>query len=200
MVGLTATVICKGGHRLTKKAESSGATRFRLGTPPLRHLRSHSAGLSSRTMKAKIGITILFLSLALPTLGATTYYVDSAKGDDHNPGTSPDSAWRSMDRINKFSFTPGDVILLRRGEVWREELDFPSSGNASAPITIDAYGSGELPIISGADLADSRSWTQSSTYVWQMPAKTQPNVVIFDGVRGHRKAAIGEQAAPLDWA
>jgi parallel beta-helix repeat protein len=151
-------------------------------------------------MKAKIGITILFLWLALPTLGATTYYVDSATGDDHNSGTSPDSAWRSMDRINKFSFAPGDVILLHRGEVWREELDFPSSGNASAPITIDAYGSGNPPIISGADLADSRSWTQSSTNVWQLPAKTQPNVVIFDGVRGHRKSGIGEQAAPLDWA
>ena len=81
-----------------------------------------------------------------------TYYVDSAKGDDNNDGTTVTSPWKSLAKVNSFKFSPGDAIMLRRGSLWREQLNFPSSGSSKAQITIDAYGEGKLPIISGADL------------------------------------------------
>ena len=150
-------------------------------------------------MRSKIGLCVFFFSVVAPSLCATTYYVDSTRGDDQNRGISPDAAWRSLGRVNQSSFAPGDVLLLRRGGIWREELDFPSSGNVNAPITIDAYGSGNLPVISGADLADARSWSQAAASAWQCAVKTQPNVVIFDGVKGHKKSTLGELAELLDW-
>jgi parallel beta-helix repeat protein len=143
---------------------------------------------------------LLCLFISFP-LHATTYYVDSASGNDQSLGTSPAEAWRSLARINKSSFSPGDIILLRRGSLWREELDFPSSGSSGAPITIDAYGTGDPPRISGSELVDHAAWNRSGpANIWQSPVTSQPNVVIFDNLKGHRKSSSSQLSAPLDWA
>jgi parallel beta-helix repeat protein len=134
---------------------------------------------------------------------SATYYVDSLKGDDANSGSTSDSPWRSLAKVNSFKFAPGDILLLRRGRLWREQLDFPSSGSAEAPITIDAYGDGEQPLISGSDLVDATSWTQSSDaegQIWKVHVPAQPNVVLFDGTKGHRKSSVAEIIAPLQWS
>lgn len=44
-------------------------------------------------------------------------------------------------------FEPGDAILLKRGTVAKGELSPKGSGNEKSAIIIDAYGTGELPII-----------------------------------------------------
>jgi len=49
---------------------------------------------------------------------AATYYVDSVNGDDYESGTSPQSAWKSMSKINSTTFQPGDNILLNAGSAW----------------------------------------------------------------------------------
>ena len=56
---------------------------------------------------------------ALPAL-ATTYYVDSTQGDDANPGTNATTPWKSLSKINRTDFKPGDHILLHNGSVWHE--------------------------------------------------------------------------------
>jgi len=147
-------------------------------------------------------VTALFLlSLATSLARPTTYYVDSQNGNDSNNGTSRSSAWRSLAKVNSSKFLPNDSLLLRRGSTWREQLNFPSSGSAGAPIVIDAYGEGNLPLISGADLVPSASWTssQGSPQVWQASVATQPNVVLFDAAKGHKKNSSTELTAPLDW-
>jgi parallel beta-helix repeat protein len=142
----------------------------------------------------------LLLSVTSPLARSTTYYVDSQNGNDSNNGTSATSAWHSLAKVNSGKFSPNDGILLRRGSIWREQLNFPSSGSPGAPIVIDAYGEGNLPLISGADLVPSNSWTQgSSAQIWQAPVTTHPNVVLFDGTKGRTKNSSTELAAPLDW-
>jgi parallel beta-helix repeat protein len=131
-----------------------------------------------------------------------TYYVDSAKGDDNNDGTTETSSWKSLAKVNSFKFSPGDAIMLRRGGLWREQLNFPSSGSSKAQITIDAYGEGKLPIISGADLMSGSSWSQASSSgssIWQAAAPVQPNVVIFDGAKGHSQSSLAALTTELDW-
>jgi len=131
-----------------------------------------------------------------------TYYVDSAKGDDNNDGTTVTSPWKSLAKVNSFKFSPGDAIMLRRGGLWREQLNFPSSGSSKAQITIDAYGEGKLPIISGADLMSASSWSQASTSgssIWQAAVPVQPNVVIFDGAKGHNQSSLAALTTELDW-
>lgn len=143
---------------------------------------------------------VLVFLLASPFARSTTYYVDSQSGNDSNSGTSPSSAWRSLARVNSATLSPNDSLLLRRGSVWREQLNFPSSGAVGAPIVIDAYGEGSQPLISGADLVPPASWVQaSSPQIWQARVSTQPNVVLLDGAKGHRKNSSAELAAPLDW-
>ena len=43
---------------------------------------------------------------------ATTYYVDSVGGNDDWSGTSPSTAWQSLDKVNATTFQPADEILL----------------------------------------------------------------------------------------
>ena len=154
-------------------------------------------------MHYRIFFCAFLIVLVCPPLWSVTYYVDSSGGDDHNNGTSMNSAWRTIAKINASKFSPGDILLLRRGSVWHEQLNFPSSGTAEAPINIDAYGTGELPLISGADPVDGRSWQRangSAAAVWQSAVATQPNIVLFDGAKGNKKSSIAELASPLDWS
>src|SRR5690242_18109511 len=91
--------------------------------------------------------------LLLTTLAqATTYYVSSSQGNDANAGVTQSAPWRTIAKINASTFQPGDNILFLRGDTWRETLIPPSSGAANNMITFASYGTGALPIITGADL------------------------------------------------
>ena len=86
------------------------------------------------------------------TVPATTFYIDSRDGDDANQGTSPAQAWASLAMLER-TFHPGDQILLRRGSVFEGEeaaLAFRGSGTAEQPITVSAYGEGDLPQLNAA--------------------------------------------------
>ena len=87
---------------------------------------------------------LLFSSLAY---AQQKYYI-SASGSDSNPGTSESRPWKSISKVNGFSFRPGDAILFKRGDRWNQELLPRSSGSPGRRITIGAYGSGNKPIIS----------------------------------------------------
>lgn len=152
-------------------------------------------------MKYRFAAMIFIAFLLCPYARSTVFYVDSTAGNDNNNGTSDSSAWRSLSKVNSHRFAPGDTILLRRGSEWREQLNLSSSGAPNLPITIDAYGGGELPLISGADLVDPASWAQenSGANIWQTPTAAQPNVVLFDGAKGHKQQSLSQLAAPLDW-
>jgi parallel beta-helix repeat protein len=131
---------------------------------------------------------------------AATYYVDAKNGNDSNNGTSQSSAWKSLEKLNTFPFQPGDTILFKRSETWREQLNLPSSGAEGRPIILDAYGAGDLPVISGADVLPPGTWNSSpSANIWQARVFTEPNVVIFDGAKGHKQTALENLKQPTDW-
>jgi parallel beta-helix repeat protein len=124
---------------------------------------------------------LLKYNLAQLSGGATIYYVDDVAGDDLNPGTSQDKAWKTISKVNNASFSPGDQILFKRGGVWREQLTIPSSGTSGNPITFGAYGSGERPIISGADTVTGWTQYQGNIYVADVGSITAPNQLYVDG-------------------
>jgi hypothetical protein len=107
-----------------------------------------SAARAARAVLAGVGCLVL-LSAAPPASGRT-YYLDCASGSDAADGTSPERAWRSLDRISKTTFAPGDEILLRRGTRCQGTLWPKGSGREGAPIRIGAYGTGALPIVDAA--------------------------------------------------
>jgi hypothetical protein len=78
---------------------------------------------------------------------ASTYYVNGAKGSDQNAGTSAEQAWKSLDKVNRTIFSPGDQILFKAGSRWTGQLKPQGSGKAGSPIVIDQFGTGEKPRI-----------------------------------------------------
>ena len=108
---------------------------------------------------------------------AETYYVDSVKGNDDNPGTSIDSPWRSIAKLNSFYFLPSDSILFKRGSVWREELSIKSSGNSNRYITFSSYGEGDKPKILGSESLDY--WTEVKSNIWKADLGVKGNWIWF---------------------
>jgi hypothetical protein len=112
--------------------------------------------------------TLLCFSLVLSFLGNSglmqersqletgkSYYVDASLGDDGKSGTSADSAWKTLARVNSTTFSPGDRILLKSGSSWTGQLWPKGSGNEGHPIVIDKYGGDAKPIINGTGQEDA---------------------------------------------
>ena len=77
----------------------------------------------------------------------TIYYVDATEGNDSNDGTSPESAFQTIEKVNTIEFQPGDQILFQCGEEWTGALKPQGSGVEGAPIVIASYGEGDKPVL-----------------------------------------------------
>jgi hypothetical protein len=128
-----------------------------------------------------------------PGASGTTYYVDATGGSDSNNGTATGTAWQTLAKIASSTFNAGDRILLKRGEVWRESLLFPSSGTANNPIIISDYGtdSANAPEINGSTVVTG--WVQDgATARWYKTGWTFSSQAVFQNdVPLLRKASTG---------
>ncbi len=85
-----------------------------------------------------------------PAAAATTYYVDSVRGRDSNPGTSPRQPWRTLARVGRSGYRGGDTILLRGGQRFGGTIclgitNLRATSRASE-LTIRSYGRGRATI------------------------------------------------------
>ena len=92
------------------------------------------------------------------------YYVDASNGADTNDGLKKSSAWKTLKKVEKSSFSPGDFVLFKSGEVWNEQLEFNSSGNKGNPITLGAYGTGAQPKFTHSSLVTGWSSEGNGVY------------------------------------
>jgi len=90
----------------------------------------------------------------LQSVIANNYYVNSKTGSDRNNGKSPDKAWKSLRKVNKQVFKPGDKILFAASTDYHGQLEPQGSGIIDFPIQIDRYGTGENPVIHGNGIKD----------------------------------------------
>lgn len=67
------------------------------------------------------------------TYTGTAYYV-SNKGSDGNDGLSPETAWATLDRVNKAALEHGDAVFFERGGTWRNTTVETKNG-----VTYSAY-------------------------------------------------------------
>ncbi|MEP6672691.1 MAG: carbohydrate binding domain-containing protein [Chthoniobacter sp.] len=131
----------------------------------------------------------LSTSLLVSVAQGATYYVDSgAAGDDANPGTSSAAPWRSLAKVNSRTFYAGDQILLKRGGAWTGQLWPKGSGTASSAIVLDAYGTGELPIIDGGGLIPDQ---QGVVYLYNQEYWTIQNLEVTDGAADNGRFRSG---------
>jgi len=76
---------------------------------------------------------------------ARTFYISSSDGSDLYDGLSSFTPWRSFSNLNTRTLLPGESVLLKRGDEWRQELHLRGKGTVSLPITLADYGLPALP-------------------------------------------------------
>lgn len=112
---------------------------------------------------------LLFFLFALNSIFGTTYYVDYQRGSDLNLGLTPNSAWKSLKKVNNSQFQFGDSILLKSGCIWREELNLSLSGSVTNPIVISSYGYGVKPNILGSEKITLFQCLESNIWKAEIP-------------------------------
>ena len=90
------------------------------------------------------------VSTTAPSTPSTHYYV-SAEGSDTNSGTSPDSPWQSLMKVNETVFKPGESLSFRRGDEWIGNVVLDEGGTPSSAIRLNSYGNGDLPTITSGE-------------------------------------------------
>lgn len=97
-------------------------------------------------------LVVAFVGAFFPgkAFAAATYYV-SPSGNDNNNGRSMSTPWKTLSKVNSFAFAPGDTVCFQRGGTWQGQLNITRSGTSGSPITYGAYGTGNLPVISGSN-------------------------------------------------
>ena len=83
----------------------------------------------------KIHFLLYFMSIyvLLPEIlpaQQKNYYL-SSDGNDANDGFSKGTAWRTIKRMNKQNFQPGDTILLEGGSVFNGTIKLTSDDNGT---------------------------------------------------------------------
>lgn len=153
-----------------------------------------------------VSIFSFVLAFNIVLIAQVTYYVDATLGNDANSGLTPQSAWKTLNKVNTFNLQPGNSVALKRGEVWREKLTLNSSsnGNPNAYIKITAYGEGKKPQINHADLVIG-NWTNIGNNVWSINISTTiDNDELWFGKNdtifwGYRKSGISSLTQDFNW-
>lgn len=114
------------------------------------------------------------------TLATKIYYIDATSGLDSNNGTSQSSAWKTISKINAENFNPGDSIMFKRNETWREQLTIPSSGSSGNPITFGDYGTGNKPIINPTEIVSN--WSIYSGNIYMANVTSNVTQMFVDGI------------------
>ena len=109
------------------------------------------------------------------------FHVDASLGDDAMDGLFPDSAWRSLGRVNRAELRPGDKVLFGRGGTWRGQL-VPQSGDASGVVFYGAFGEGKKPLLLGSAAMDRpEDWRPAGPELWATaPLRFEPGAPLAD--------------------
>lgn len=114
-----------------------------------------------------------------------TYYVDNScatNGNGSSTTCGSNGPFNSLTNMQSKDggYSAGNFICLKRGQTYRESFTLPSSGATGNHITLDAWGTGDKPIMKASNIFSSWSRTSGTTY--QVPASTQPDYLWKDGV------------------
>lgn len=146
------------------------------------------------------------------SIKGTTYYM-ADDGDDNNDGLSPDTPWRSFEKLASFrkELRSGDAVLFKRGSVFRQnDIKHPNLNDNAAIIAVDgvsygAYGTGPKPALYGSprNFAEDNVWVKSERYdVWQTRLPLQDaGIVVFDEGKytGVKKCALDQVKTERDF-
>ena len=122
------------------------------------------------------------------TVSGTTYYVSNG-GDDANDGKTPETAWKTLEKVSIADLKAGDGVFFRRGDLFRGFV------MAKSGVTYAAYGEGEKPKFYGnsKNLADKNLWElyDESHNIWKLKEPILDcGTLVFNGGEKHSRKLI----------
>ncbi len=78
-------------------------------------------------------------------------YYFSNSGNDRNNGISPETPWKSLEKLDTIELKPGDGVLLKSNDHFTGIISVRNSGTKENPIRIGSYDEGQQPVLSGAE-------------------------------------------------
>ena len=138
--------------------------------------------------------------------GGRCFYV-SSEGDDNYDGLTPESAWRSLKKVNDATLGFADTVMFRCGDVFRGSL-IPQSGRAEQPIVYMSYGEGPKPVLEPSfDASTEEDWVKVGRKLWkcEKPSANELGNVIFDhgdsgcGYKVDRPDQLGRKDLRFCW-
>jgi hypothetical protein len=93
------------------------------------------------TSKIVFGLCLGLIGLSITaTSFAADYHVHPILGDDNNPGTKPELAFKTLQRASKLALKPGDRLLLAAGQTFEGQLELEKiTGTVDKPVVISSY-------------------------------------------------------------
>lgn len=100
-------------------------------------------------MNHRLRVFALCGVLLLPSLPAwsSVYFMDSQNGSDSGDGTSTNTAWQTLGKLNATALAAGDSVLFKCGSAWTGTLTIANSGTSNNLIAYAFYGAGSPPAI-----------------------------------------------------
>jgi len=106
------------------------------------------------------------------------YYV-SPSGDDSNDGLSPETAWKTVDKVNAKYMSKDSCVCFERGGIYRGNI------TAKFGVTYTAYGEGPKPEIWGSPFngAEVGTWEEVAPNIWRYSEKFANDVglIVMNG-------------------
>ena len=86
------------------------------------------------------GFVLSIALIASHSAMAATYYVHPVAGRDDSDGTTPESAWKTLERISSVDLQAGDEILLAAGQTHAGSIEIHNvAGTSASPILVSSY-------------------------------------------------------------
>ncbi|MBO5220633.1 MAG: right-handed parallel beta-helix repeat-containing protein [Clostridia bacterium] len=115
--------------------------------------------------------------------GKRVYYL-SPNGDDTADGQTPETAWKTLEKLNSVTIPTGSYVCFERGGLWRGKL------SAKSGVTYTAYGEGAKPMFYGSPLdgADASLWTKTDAeniWVFDRTWTADVGTIVFNHGEAH---------------
>lgn len=121
-------------------------------------------------------------------VSGTIYYVSNS-GNDKNDGLTPETAWKTLEKVSEAELLSGDGVLFRRGDLFRGSI------TAKSGVAYAAFGQGDKPRFYGCEisLADPSLWEEvdSEQHIWKCGRKLpDAGTIVFDEGKAHSRKLI----------
>ena len=121
-------------------------------------------------------------------ISGTAYFV-SNDGDDNNNGLTPETAFKTLKKVNDTKFNYGDGVFFKRGDLFRGKF------TAQDGVTYSAFGEGEKPKLYSHDksLASPELWTlyDKEHNIWKLTERiTDVGTIAFNEGEYHCRKLI----------